>query len=241
MKMTQKESAWKATCNRFVAFLDIMGFKDLVFRNNHKEILNMLESFHPIIKQIESFAAGWLENTELEAGISLVIRPVLFSDSIVLISYSDSVLSAVNMLLTVGQIYDESIDKRIPLKGAVACGEQTADFEKSLYFGKPIIDAYELQNELLLYGVVLHHTMEKKLKELKFNDFICNYDVPMKSGRIKHFLIDWPDLRHAKHNNIDQVADFYHTVSGSPRLYIDNTIEFIQWSEKKSRANQEIK
>ena len=54
--MIQKESAWKTTCNRFVAFIDIMGFRDLVYRNNHDEVYKMLYSFESDVDIIESIA-----------------------------------------------------------------------------------------------------------------------------------------------------------------------------------------
>ena len=43
------------TRNRFVAFLDIMGFKDRVARNEHNEILKELELFQSNISQYVSY------------------------------------------------------------------------------------------------------------------------------------------------------------------------------------------
>ncbi len=34
--------AWKNTSNRFVVFFDIAGFKDMVFSNDHKNVLDTM-------------------------------------------------------------------------------------------------------------------------------------------------------------------------------------------------------
>jgi len=39
---TTNKKPWNLTDKRFVCFLDIMGFKDLVMRNSHDEIYKML-------------------------------------------------------------------------------------------------------------------------------------------------------------------------------------------------------
>ena len=38
----EEEVRWKPTCNRFVAFFDVMGFKDYVMRNKHEDVLKRI-------------------------------------------------------------------------------------------------------------------------------------------------------------------------------------------------------
>lgn len=64
----------KNTANRFVAFLDIMGFKDRVARNSHAKLLTQLTDFNKDI-------AGYIGKYQ-QAEIQLA----QFSDSIVLFS-----------------------------------------------------------------------------------------------------------------------------------------------------------
>ena len=94
-----------------------------------------------------------------------VIRTVFFSDSILLISSDDSADSATQLIYHVANMLRNALIAGIPLKGAIAHGEQTADFDKSLHFGQPLIDAHKLQDELYLYGVVLHHSAEQHIKD----------------------------------------------------------------------------
>lgn len=49
---SSKNTNWEPTCNRFVAFLDIMGFKDMVSRKKHADIYNMLNSISKVSEEI---------------------------------------------------------------------------------------------------------------------------------------------------------------------------------------------
>jgi hypothetical protein len=244
-----KKPVWNPTCKRFVAFLDIMGFKDMVLREKHREIKNTLISFYPAIKIIKEMAEKRMVNTSFfpirrynNSTTRSVVFPVIFSDSILLVTNDNSERSAHKLLLYTSVILQRATINKIPLKGAIAYGEFTAVLGKSLYFGKPLIDAYELQNELQLYGVIMHHTMEKQMtnfidNNLKVNDMVVRWPVPMKSGKINHLILDWiPSDENAYKN---WVTELYNTVSGKPRIHVDNTLEFIRWvTEKKAELNQ---
>lgn len=246
--MEKEMSAWNTTCKRFVAFLDIMGFKDMVFRNNHQEVYELLKSFQPTIGEIEEHARQILSgklalNIEGTSRHRSIIRPILFSDSIILISNDDSLLSAFYLLNRARWLLYQAIVKGIPLKGAIAYGEQTADFDKSLHFGRPLIDAFELQNDLLLYGVILHHTMEKSLIEIDKNEVIRtallhNCHVDMKNGKITHYILDWIPFCAEKENPINLVSEMYKSVSGTPRIYVDNTLKYVR---KVTKQKAELK
>lgn len=148
------------------------------------------------------------------------------------------------MLICVERILNQAMLSGIPIKGAITYGKMTADLNRSFYFGKPLIDAYELQKELLLYGVVLHHTSEKRLNVLRikrtFETFlVLQSPVPMKSGNITHYLVNWTlHLKKGK-DPLDYVTKLYLDVSGAPRLYVDNTIEFVRWIQARKLELEE--
>ena len=236
----EKKPAWNNTCNRFVAFLDIMGFRDRVFRESHEDMMEMFVSLRPTIKTIETFAKVASRSKKIA-----IVKPIIFSDSIILVSNDDSKNAFEWILFDSQWILYNAILQGIPIKGAIAYGKQTADFKESLHFGKPLIDAYELQNELKLYGVVLHHTVEKSLNEFKVIDSFLDTSVikmlvPMKSGKITHYIVNWTQITTNKHfEPIDLVTQLYNNVSGSPRKYVDNTMEFVRWvTEKKTEIKQ---
>lgn len=239
--MEEKRDKWNVTCNRFVAFLDIMGFRDRIFRDIHKDIEKMFITFYPTIASIRKETQMRLNGTHPFPKVQdvfgkAIVRPVIFSDSILLVSSDDSPESVHNVLFYVGWVFKDALIAGIPLKGAIAYCEQTADFEKSLHFGRPLIDAFDLQDELRLYGIILHHTAEKHLEEIgflsKFKTFgvLKKYKVPIKSGEISHYIIDWTSHQPiTEEDALTSVNATYHNVSGTPRIYVDNTIKFLNW------------
>jgi hypothetical protein len=252
--MAKRKEKWATTCERYVAFLDIMGFKDMVYRNSHEKVKTMLESIRPTIQSIEDSAKNSLSKKRKKTLVDIflsglpVVFPITFSDSILLISSDNSDFSANSIFSFASTIIYDSIDKGIPMKGAIAYGELTGDIDNSLYFGRPLIDAFELLNELQLYGVVLHHTVENRLKNIDTlktfeNKLIFKWNVPMKSGRIMHYILDLIDLQkpHIDITNdlVSSLDKLYNNVSGSARIYVDNTIEFINWiSSRKAELNK---
>jgi len=182
--MTEKTKAnpWIPTCNRFVAFMDIMGFRDMVYRNSHNEVMRMMQQFKETIKLIDKGDQSSIQREGTK------VKPVIFSDSVILFSNDGSARSLKEILWAVQYLIGDAMIHGIPMKGAISFGKQTADLDESLYFGRPLIDAWELQGELYMYGVVLHHTVEKYVHQHKEKlDFILNrdirkYDAPFKQG-----------------------------------------------------------
>jgi|JI10StandDraft_1071094.scaffolds.fasta_scaffold2345218_1 hypothetical protein len=55
--MEKEQQKWKTTAKRFVAYVDIMGFKDMVARNSHKDILEIMVGMTHYLKNIEVLTA----------------------------------------------------------------------------------------------------------------------------------------------------------------------------------------
>jgi hypothetical protein len=227
-----------------------MGFRDRVFRNSHESVLDTMRSFQrSTIQTMEKDAQARMSSRGLpKIGWTLfgdtIIRPILFSDSVLLVSSDDTIESADHIIFSTKWLIRNCFHQGIPIKGAIAFGEQTADFENSLYFGKPLIDSYDLQNELLMYGVILHHSAERHLYDNKFLSDVENrseifrYKTPMIGGVITHFAVDW--FRNVNEEETPEVllSKLYRTVSGLPRKYVDNTLEFVLSVSKNENANK---
>lgn len=205
------------TEDRFVAFLDIMGFKERVARNDHETVLKELEIFQSSISQYVSY--------HRDANIQIA----LFSDSILIYSQDDAPnsLHALADITSHIMMYAIQQEKPIPLKGAIAAGRMTCNQTKQLYFGQALIDAYFLEENVKYYGVLVHHSAEKYLKNNDFPEF-RDIKVPLKSGEISHYELIWyntaiiTDTERQKSVE-DCLVNLRLTVSDEPRKYIDNT------------------
>lgn len=255
MKETKKTN-WKTTDKRFVAFLDILGFKDNVMRNTHDEIYSKLTSINKLKKTIENSN----NNVSIEEYYhDSEVYIVNFSDSIVIFSKNDSIYNFEYFLVTVRYLFGKCIKSGIPIKGGIAYGDISVNKSEQIYFGQPIIDAYILEEDLNHFGIILHNSVDKyiidnheKLKSLKyFEKAVYTNKVPLKYGKICHTNINWfkllidstdsDDFDLKKNEVLKKLNDFYITCSGNPRKYIDNTLELFEELLNKSIINLDKK
>ena len=143
--------------DHFVLYMDIMGFKEKINSIPHASLKEILWTFQtknnklkPLIKSKES---------EL-------MRISHFSDSIIVASFDAGKLS-LNRIIKAGAILMRNgLESGIALRGVIAKGPLTFDHEKNLYFGKPIVDAYTLEGQINLYGIIVHHSAEKAVNKI---------------------------------------------------------------------------
>ena len=205
----------EVTTERFVSFLDIMGFKDFIARNDYKLILEKLTELTDYISEEVGKYAGFHFS--------------MFSDSILIYSDEANEDHFEIIVKISSQIVSKSISIGLPIKGAIAKGICTATTgEKLLYFGQPIIDAFKLEENIVIYGVAIHNTAEQEaiaLVNRYESKYLYDYKVTLKSASSKHFILNWYG------DQIDEsmtlLTNIRKTVSDAPRRYIDNTIDAI--------------
>lgn len=201
----------KEVCDRIVVFLDIMGFKDLVARQSETNINKKLHT-------LCTFIAAQVSSENL-------VQFSIFSDSIILFSNELTEEAFRTMVQLSALIVEKSIELGLPIRGAIASGECTVTNEKiPYYFGQPIVDAYTLEENLVLYGVVLHNTVEQFAVSCEDKpELIFDYKVPLKGGASKHYVVNWFGKNYGQ--NMENITKIRNTVSDSPRRYIDATLE----------------
>lgn len=214
----EDKSEWKLTANRFVAFLDIMGFRDRVARNSHKTVLDSLTSLSVFISE------------KLPKDNTIVFS--MFSDSIVFFTRDDTEDRFISISQLLCNVIKESIRLKIPIKGAISKGEMSVNPSKQLFFGQPLIDAYLLEEDVLYYGIVVHHSLEKIIKS-EINDLFFDVKVPFKGGASFHYVINWCDGDFINCRRC--VNEIREMVSDEPRKYIDNTIDVINALQSANR------
>ena len=81
MKEKAKTTNWLPTDKRFVAFIDVLGFRDLVMRNSHSHIYDLLSE----ISKLRSLIDNWKDRSDGRY-TNAELYTVSFSDSIVVFS-----------------------------------------------------------------------------------------------------------------------------------------------------------
>lgn len=237
MKKTQN-TRWKVTDNRFVVFLDLLGFKDLVMRSSHEKIYKMLTYITDKKKIVEEIKdADEIGKSDVE------LYSVTFSDSIVIFSKNDSLAHFEVISFVTSYFFAKLIEKSIPIKGAIAHGEISINKSSQIFFGQPIIDSYLLEEDLNYMGIVAHNTIDKYISELKpekskliTSMYYREISTPFKYGNLSHLNIDWyrfliesftkrkEEISYSEFAK-QTICEFKKQTSGGPRKYVDNTLK----------------
>lgn len=219
-------SDWKVKTKRYVAFLDILGFKEFVMRNN----------IHTVYSRLKTLNALRPDNDESDYDSEMEKRIMftIMSDSIFIFSKDDSFSNLRYFLTYVKRVMRMALRKKIPLKGAVAYGTIAVDDNENLFCGQPIIDAYQLEEDLQYMGVVFHHTFEDAYGELtdsqyeKIKEWIKETPTPFKYGSRVHYNLDYR-IAGSSTYDLSKYVEYQRLYSsGDARKYIDNTLGMLK-------------
>ena len=223
-------SKWERSANRFVGFIDIMGFKDMVLRNNEEVLYIIMRRIREsIFQNVLIHGTGDPEETKYESSIEII----MFSDCIVTFSKDQSAETLESFINAMSGLTNDLIRNHIPFKGVVAAGFMTLDFKNSIFFGQPLNDAYSLHDELGFYGVVVHGTADNFFRKSN-NSHIFEYNCPFKNGTSKHLTV-LPEFLETDLISNHSYVQYYNAIenlrantSGYLRMYIDKTLLYYE-------------
>jgi len=220
---------WKDKDCRFVAFFDILGFKDYVLSNDLDTVYKRLQTLNELLPSDEDEK---INSTNLKKNI----LTTTFSDSIFIFSRTDDSDNFRAFTKFIKNFIRKAIVKEIPIKGAIAHGEIIAYKNRKIFCGQPIIDAYLLEEDLQYIGIVAHHSIDLFVSENpNLGSYVklsyCTIPTPFKYGnRISTNLNYNYVIKKQKpvHMSIkSNVEKFRLMSSGEPRKYIDNTLDVL--------------
>lgn len=223
---------WENQAKRYVAFLDILGFKDFVLRHNIVDVYSRLNTLYELTpNEMES-------GEKYKRSIKERVRISIFSDSICVFSINDDYQSLFYFLSYIKTILRRALRKEVPLKGAVAYGDIVVDNDSNIFCGQPIIDAYLLEEDLQYLGVVFHHTFETAISELnstnrnKIIKWLRDVETPFKYGKRKHYNLDYRISGDKVFDMTKHIMKQRLFSSGDSRKYVDNTLQMISLFDK---------
>lgn len=212
--------------NYLVAYIDILGGKELIL--NDKDNINL-----NIVKEIYKFAIGSLTST-ITQNATKNLKIKIFSDNIVIASKIkiDTIrhikLSIINFLRFIAYFQRKALDNGILLRGGVSYGELY--IKEDFIWGKALIAAYEaekkaeypvieMDEETSKYMALIKQTLPSEIKQ-EFSIMDNTY---------------WGDCGKAK---IDYLSIF--TETPNMKHYVKVWQEYIQTSIQKHRFNEKI-
>lgn len=228
--------SWNDDGERLLLFADFMGFKSRVYTKDHATLKKELEQFHcKFMKRLSPLMMGdHLKSSQFSDSILIVVNGI---NNKMFNLISKAAVSLVQI----------SMENGIPIKGAIAQGIFTFDEKKQLFFGKPLIDAYLLEEESKYYGITVHHSAEKTIRSYNssLNPY-SNTEVPLEKGMVSHYHLCWNLISQQLQpkDNTEQclkwLDDISLTVSGQPRIYVDKTKKVLRQDRDIFQKDREL-
>jgi hypothetical protein len=138
---------------RWVCYLDVLGFKKLVGRNAIETSVNTYFRSREIVER-------WLRK-----GNSIELA--CFSDTFILYSRDDSAGHFSRIEQAARWILNENLQARIPIRGALSCGEFYSDSENNIFIGRALLEAYGFGEKQNWIGFILCRSATRRLTTLR--------------------------------------------------------------------------
>lgn len=192
--------------NYTIAFLDILGFKEMVQNISLTELSVKYESVVGRVSQ----SLNYPDNRISDRSRSLFSNAspeeafcdrYIFSDSIILFSQGHGMESCLKLLTYAWRLNQLMLVSGFPLRGAITYGEVYVNDELKIFLGNGLTSAYELEQRQQWIGVSIDESvftafpdLDKLLgnEELPFNGIFLPYNVPMKDGTSRRMrTLNW--------------------------------------------------
>ncbi len=160
----------KGYVDSFVAFIDVLGFKEFVKNNTFDSVISLFDNIKICLKIIPT-----LGNDIIDEQILKTVTYNIISDSIV-ISVPKTTKYSLEVLLYVVNlvVFDILHNYNLTCRGAIAEGDFYS--EKDVAFGPALIDAYLLERDVAEYPRIIF-----TLKTVNLYQKISNRDLTKNS------------------------------------------------------------
>ncbi|NLC47428.1 MAG: hypothetical protein GX766_09850 [Firmicutes bacterium] len=190
-----------------VAFLDILGFKDMV-----KEIPleELVKKYEYVVGQVtDIFNYNYLVSEGLKSRSIFPNHPIgkpyctkyIFSDSIILFQNGDTSECCLKLLLHAWKITQIFLVMGFPIRGAITHGEIYINNIQKIFVGKALTAAHSLEQSQDWIGVSIDNTVLEAYPDLAkllknqdsiFYHVFFEYDVPLKDNTVKRMhTLNW--------------------------------------------------
>ncbi|SEI82824.1 hypothetical protein SAMN05216327_104126 [Dyadobacter sp. SG02] len=239
----------------FIAFFDVLGFKEFIFNNDFAETKRL---FDHLLRDTQTSLSGdklidghgvYMADLEQQR-----VNCLHVSDSIIFWTNSDNEEDFIDLVNVCYSFYWKSLQATFPVRGCLTFGE--IDFQPDsltnkmgiTFFnysliGKGLVDAYLKAESIdyagcLLDKLAIDKVPDKLINDLIYDHKICMYKVPFKSGASYEHVFKPIQGNHndvSFRNTVNRIKNLFtyaskadiNNLSNSVRTKLNNTIDFI--------------
>jgi len=180
--------------SRFVAHLDILGMSSIVERDANAA-WSMLSDLAAVRDIANGHMLEFLDTKRIVA-VSDAVRSVTFSDTILFFTKGESDIELRCLLIVVSEIFHKAYCRSVPVRAGISFGTFYFNFEKSMYAGPALIDAYRIGESAQWLGIALADSVKEKSMALNMttgkSKVVVSWALPVKNGAIPCSVINWP-------------------------------------------------
>jgi hypothetical protein len=228
----KNQSSTRSSKERYIVILDILGFKERVKEKKHSRVYREL---HDIKLLLSKSVRDSKNSFTIRKGID-PLDYIIFSDTILIISHGVTKSDFHCLRYYSVEIIRHCFMNSIPIKGAMAKGEISYNKKEQIIFGRPIIDAYLLAEQMNVMGIIIDKSAEKDASTI-YHSYYIHDKIPLKSGNVKHYCFNikkddrFPENKKVFLSIQNGIKKMYLDTNANPRLYFDNTLELIDKME----------
>jgi len=252
----------------FLAFFDVLGFKEFIYNNEMDYAEKMFEN---LMRDSQTAVSG---EKYIETNPGMIVPDLKnqkvnclhVSDSIVFWSDSDTEDDFLEMVKVCYSFYWRSLQTSFPLRGCLIYGEikfkpftienkSGNKFYNYSLFGKGLIEGYLKAESINYAGCYIDESAILKVKDETINNLIykqkvCLYKIPLRDGSYSYEHVFRPIK--GEHNDVS----FRNSANGIKRLFNDhmngkklpdsvkvkmnNTIDFLEFFRATKRDLENI-
>lgn len=247
---------------KLVAFLDILGFKDIVDFNSFDELKKIYQIFESAYINGLTLNKFKISEKGVQPDTSDIhLEAIQISDSIIIWTKDDTYKSYFDLLIVVRELLGHGIFNGLPLRACIDYGEfghsikqHSIEFSTNTFYGKSITSSYRLAESqswaggfmtasaIKAYDSLFLSSKDDRLiystttENLVRRKYACWYPTPFKDGVSNELAINWATWTQPKlsQKTVTEAFSKHNKKVNKERTkeIIRNTIEF--W-EKSSR------
>ena len=226
MQMTDLDYRPLRYRDRWFAYLDLLGFTNLVHSKSIEEVIPVYSE--ALIRMRSACKLGVKEAGLLSSW---------FSDTFIIYTRSDSLADFAHLESAARNFFQLLITKEIPVRGCISYGKLYSQSKKNIFIGPALVEAHAYGEALNWIGFCLAPSVEEKLKhDLPLDQRLC-YRKVMEREILRSAKAEYLYAYAFNNGKVNGRNHFRETLErmkqkapSEVRVKYDNTLRFIDRS-----------